>query len=100
MQSAQQQSRREGGEHCVKSTVEWFLVERDHSECPQNTALFLEEESRLPAVVPGGRAVAEGCGTRLSLLTCASVHQLVSGGRKRKALGRDAEGTASKTFPV
>lgn len=83
--------------------MEWLLVERDHSECQQNTALFLEKESRLPAVVPvgqGGDMGSEGCGTRLSLLTCASVQQLVSGGRKRKALGRDAEGTASKTFPV
>lgn len=50
--------------------------------------------------VQGGDIGSEGCGTELSLLTCDSVQQEVSGGRKRKALVRDNEGMASKTFPI
>lgn len=93
---------------CQEHCVEIFSRERSQSvgrtlHYSQSSPDYLEEKLLQATDGPVGTGWdigSEGCGTRLSLLTCDSVQQGVSGGRKRKTLVRDTEGMASKTFPI
>lgn len=87
---------------------------RSVSESPQNTALCLENSPDFLECCPDAKLLQatygpvgagwghwiKGNSPSLSSMICDTVQQGISGARKGKALVRDAEGTASKTFPI
>lgn len=94
--------------HCL------VAFSRSVSESMQNTALCLEDSPEFLECCPDEKLLQatygpvgagwghwiQGSSPSLSSMICDTVQQGISGARKGKALVRDAEGTASKTFPI